>query len=351
MEYTKEEIAKASAMLSKAKGVTAVANDIKRSSTFSYLKARYKDLSVWEMRRNIRTYIANEILGEENESICFESRYETTAEALRLNLAYRKYLEPITDEVWDAIKRTEREYSLKSEFGSLIKMTGSSRGVRLVKNSPIKNTYAVMFDGSVGLGVAYSDEVPEKLGDIGLLFYYDTLKELSMSLDHELNRHRELCQVEINTLAERGGLNDKYVVSKRWFVPDEEVNDMLKKAMQDISEQTFSVVQQGSSLLVFRMFVKKDAEVTEKDNVVKSGLKYDVAQAVANATNEVSYKMSCLESESKRIEVTREKLSSMEREFVEVKRSLAEKEQKLSDILHNNNISSDVIKVNQFTES
>ena len=209
MEYTKEEIAKASAMLSKAKGVTAVANDIKRSSTFSYLKARYKDLSVWEMRRNIRTYIANEILGEENESICFESRYETTAEALRLNLAYRKYLEPITDEVWDAIKRTEREYSLKSEFGSLIKMTGSSRGVRLVKNSPIKNTYAVMFDGSVGLGVAYSDEVPEKLGDIGLLFYYDTLKELSMSLDHELNRHRELCQVEINTLAERGGLNDK----------------------------------------------------------------------------------------------------------------------------------------------
>lgn len=359
MEYTKESIAKPLAMINGAAGVTPVANDFKRTPSFSYLKCKFFELGSWEVTKEVRDFIASNVLDEETEEFCFNSRWGEGEDANTLSVAYNAhYLGPIAQEVSSAIKRAELEYRLKSEFTNVIKLTDGTQ-VRLAKNSPVKNTYAVRsktHENVFLLGVFRGDGSPRVASDITIITSYDTMKKMFMSFDYEHIRNLELCNRDVKTLAERGSLDKDYAVGKRWFLNSDEIEAIVDNAIENISEQSFSIVTRGSDS--YQSFsVCLDSEVDELD-VVASGLPYDRAESIVELMKSVrDYNASIIVHGNRivraneEIQNTIKSIERMEDDVVSWRAKLIEMNAELSAVLRNNNIKYSVIKESQSKES
>lgn len=350
MEYTKESIAKPLAMIKGSAGVTAVSNDFKKTPSFSYLKCKFLENSVAEITREVRQFVASNVLDAETEEFCFMSRHGEGEHALTLSDAYnRNYLTPIVRDVSYAIEKAEREYRLKSEFTNVIKLTDGTRA-RLAKNSPVKNTYAfrsVTHENMFLLGVFTGDGSPNSTSDITIISAYDTMKKMFMSFDYEHTRHLELCNRDVKTLAERGALDKSYAVGKRWFLNADEIDSIVDNAMKNISEQSFSIVSLGvGSYQSIR--ICSESEACEGE-VIASGLSYSKAKSIAGLMREVRDYNESIIAHGNRIRKAQEEIEQVTKNIelmadniVSWRATLIEKNAELSAVLRNNNIKHNV---------
>ena len=340
MKYTKEQVQKASQALAKLPSAQAMAVEIKKTRGYDNLRRSYKDMCPWTARNAVENFLQTR-MDEEDFDVCDNARWIDMAD--KLHTDYSMYTREISQALAEAIILESKNYRLTENFAVPFDVVGT-QGVRRVFNSPVPRTFALKYDKYYALATL-DKEVDGTIvaGDFTSYGFYDTLKELFFSLNHAHQQGRVLCKADLTQKAERGELSENLVIHRTWFVSQDEVVSTTLEVINEVKEATYSVVRRGYGDWV-GISVMKDENVgdTKVYDVIQSGLKFGVANAMAKCIQNPAQDLVTIESYERKLEKLKARIEDETRRLEDLRLRYKDGIQKLDAFYSNNPVPSDV---------
>lgn len=344
MEYTAEQVQKASQALGKLPSAQALAVEIKKTKGYDNLRRSYKDMCPWTARNLVENFLETR-LGAEDFLVCDDARWidGKVEGADKLQKDYSAYTREVSQALAESVLIESQNYRITENFDKPFDVVGTL-GVRRVFSSPVPRTYAVKQDKYYWLATLDKDiDGPIVAGDFTQHAIYDTLKELVFNLNHAYQQGKMFCESDLTQKAERGELNENLVIQRRWFVSQDDVVSTTLKVLNEVKETTYSVVRRGYGDWV-SISVMKDGNVTATEvyAVVQGGLTFSVATAMAKAIQNPAQDMASIKSSERKIEKLKARIEDEMQHLEDLRSRYQEGLEKLDAFYSNNPVPSDV---------
>lgn len=227
------------------------------------------------------------------ESIGIRGFAYGTEDDAELYNEFMKIYNPIYDRLRKYVQYESDEYRLNDYFGKIIDVEGCG-GVRVIKNSPVPNAYAMKFSGYFAIAILQDhDKDNLTTSDFHTTHVsFNTLKELAMGL-----RYKHLCAQKsvienLKTKRERGQLNEPQPYKFDWFMTEQEWDTSVNMVMFTTKERMYNLASYGKPHWRTLQIMDGDELNSRRNNmnlhVIAKDVSYDEARELYRKINDVT---------------------------------------------------------------